>query len=189
LAAKARGAVEAVPGVTSVTDGLRLEPAVGCVAAAAVQATAGQAGTGPDVTMNRPDGIYREGDFVVLDVTAPPDGPEYLYVDLLTDAGAAIHLLPEPLTPDNRVAAGQTIRLGVEAGERRAGVRDWQVVPPLGPGYLLLVASDRPIYEGVREIEEPLQDYLKVLVPALSNADGGRKAVRVQPIEFRERGD
>ena len=75
LAAQVTRLVEGVPGVTSVSDALNVVAAPGCVAAeAVVRALANPAGPGPTVTMNRPDGIYREDDFVVLDVTMPP-GP------------------------------------------------------------------------------------------------------------------
>ena len=46
--------------------------------------------------MNHTDGVFREDDYLVLEITMPAGSPEYLFVDLLTDAGAAIHLLPEP---------------------------------------------------------------------------------------------
>ncbi len=180
--------ISSVTGVQSVTDSLNVVAAPACLAAAKVErAVADMAGPAPSVTLNRPDGIYREGDFVVLNVTMPPGGAEYLYVDLLTDAGAAIHLIPEPLTPDNRLAAGQTVRLGVEEAEQAEGVRHWQVVPPLGTGYLVLTASEKPLFTGMREIEEPLQGYLDVLLPALDDAATGAKAVGVERIEFVER--
>ena len=60
-------------------------------------------------------------------------------------------------------------------------------MPPLGPGYLVMTASEKPLYQGMREIEEPLQDYLDVLMPALADTATGTKAVRVERIEFRER--
>jgi serine/threonine-protein kinase len=185
LAATAKRAISSVTGVQSVTDALRVLPAPGCLAAAKVErAVADSSGPAPSATLNRPDGVYREGDFVVLNVTMSPSGAEYLYVDLLTDAGAAIHLIPEPLTPDNRLAAGQTVRLGVEESEQAEGVRHWQVVPPLGTGYLVLTASEKPLYAGMREIEEPLQGYLDVLLPALDDPATGTKAVNVERIEF-----
>jgi serine/threonine-protein kinase len=180
--------VSSVTGVQSVTDGLRVVAAPACLAAAKVErAVADMAGPAPSVTLNRPDGIYREGDFVVLNVTMPPGGAEYLYVDLLTDAGAAVHLIPEPLTPDNRLAPGQAVRLGVEEAEQAEGVRHWQVVPPLGTGYLVLTASEKPLFPDMRGIEEPLQGYLDSLLPALDDAATGAKAVRVERIEFVER--
>ncbi len=188
LADSVKRAISDVSGVKSVTDALRVVPAPGCLAAAKVERAVGDiSGAAPSMTMNRPDGIYREGDFVVLNVTMPPGGTEYLYVDLLTDAGAAIHLMPEPLTPDNQLAGGQTVRLGVEESEQAEGVRHWQVVPPLGAGYLVLTASEKPLYSGMREIEEPLQGYLDVLLPALDDTATGTKSVDVERIEFVQR--
>jgi eukaryotic-like serine/threonine-protein kinase len=188
LAAAARRAIEQAQGVKSVTGELSVVAAPGCLAAEKVeQAAANGSGPGPTVNMNRADGVYREGDYLVLDVTMPPGGPDYLFVDLLTDAGAAIHLLPEPLTTNNQLPPGGSITLGVEESGKRQGVRHWQVVPPLGPGYLVMTASEKPLYQSVREIEEPLQDYMNVLMPALADAANGKKAVRVERIEFRER--
>ena len=50
-----------------------------------------------------------------------------------------------------------------------------------------MTASEKPLYQGVREIEEPLQDYMDVLMPALADTATGAKAVGVERIEFRER--
>ena len=61
------------------------------------------------------------------------------------------------MTPANRLPPAGTIRIGVEETNRRAGVRDWQVAPPFGPGYVVVVASERPLYEGTRQLEEPLR--------------------------------
>lgn len=188
LAAQVTRLVEGVPGVTSVSDALNVVAAPGCVAAeAVVRALANPAGPGPTVTMNRPDGIYREDDFVVLDVTMPPDLGGYLFVDLLSDSDVVYHLLPEKLTPNNRLEAGQTIKIGVEAEGRRAGVRHWQVAPPLVPGYLVLIASEKPIYEGLRELEEPLPGYLDSLLPVVGDPSRGKTSISVQRVEFRER--
>ena len=108
LAAQARQLVGQVAGVSSVADELAVVAAPGCLAAAKVeQALANRSGPGPTVTMNHTDGVFREDDYLVLEITMPAGSPEYLFVDLLTDAGAAIHLLPEPLTPDNLRARRQ----------------------------------------------------------------------------------
>jgi hypothetical protein len=188
LATEARQALEKVQGVQAVAGEFNVVPAPGCVAAVkADRAVASPLGAAPEIRLNRADGVYREGDFAVFTLTMPEERGGYLYVDLLTDAGTAIHLLPEPLTTANRLAAGSSVKLGVEESEQRPGVRDWQVAPPFGPGYVVAVASERPLYEGVREIEEPLQDYLDVLLPALADPALGGKAVRVERLEFRER--
>jgi hypothetical protein len=50
-----------------------------------------------------------------------------------------------------------------------------------------MTASEKPLYQGIREIEEPIQDYLDVVMPALTDDATGETAVRVERVEFRER--
>jgi hypothetical protein len=105
---------------------------------------------------------------------------------VLTDAGAVYHLLPEELTPNNALPAGGRIRIGVEAAERRQGVRDWQASPPFGPAYIVAVASERPLFPALREVEEPAAGYIDLLLASLADTPGA-KAVRVRRVEFRPR--
>jgi hypothetical protein len=80
------------------------------------------------------------------------------------------------------------IRVGVEADERQEGVRHWQVSGPFGEGYLLVLVSENPIYEGLRpEVAEPLEDYRETLLEAVRDPEIGVKAAHVQRVEFRPR--
>jgi hypothetical protein len=90
---------------------------------------------------------------------------------------------------ENQIPAGGEIRVGVEAAERRDGVRFWRVSAPFGDGYLLALVSEQPLYQGLRPVEEDIVDYQNVLLAALSDTDGGRTAARVERLEFRPRRD
>jgi hypothetical protein len=142
----------------------------------------------PVVDLNRPDGIYYDQEYLVIEAALPPGVGGYVYMDVLTDAGNVYHLLPEPLRENNRLPPGGVIRVGVEADERQEGVRHWQVSGPFGEGYLLVLVSENPIYEGLRpEVAEPLEDYRETLLEAVRDPEIGVKAAHVQRVEFRPR--
>ena len=145
-------------------------------------------GESPTLVLNRPDGIYLDQDYLVVETELPPDLGGYLYLDVLTDAGHVYHLLPEPMRADNELPAGGEIRVGVEAAERRNGIRFWQVGEPFGEGYLLATVSEKPLYPTLRPIEETIADYQDVLLGALADPDRGRKSAQVERLEFRPRG-
>jgi len=161
----------------------------GCtLAALALRALPPPAGESPTLVLNSPSGIYLDEEYLVIETELPPDLGGYLYLDVLTDAGNVYHLLPEPMREDNEVPAGGEIRVGVEASERRDGIRFWQVGEPFGEGYLLALVSEKPLYQGLRPIEETIADYQDVLLGALANPETGRKSAQVERIEFRPRG-
>ena len=162
--------------------------APGCIAATDILASLGTANTvQPVITLNRPDGIYLDQDYLVIEVQMPADLGGYLYVDVLTDAGSVYHLLPEPLRQGNALSAADSIRIGVEAAERAPNVRHWQAAAPFGPGYILALATAQPLYNGLRPLEERVGVYRDFLVKKLGEMGGG-KAAQVERIEFRPRG-
>ena len=165
------------------------EQAPGCTLAAQALRTLDGTGSAapPEITLNRPGGVYVDQEYLVVEVDLPDEVGGYVYLDVLTDAGQVYHLLPEPLREDNALDAGGEIRVGVEAAERRDGVRHWQVSGPFGAGYLLASVSENPLYEGLRPIEEPLDDYRDVLLGALADPKTGVKSARVERLEFRPR--
>jgi hypothetical protein len=165
------------------------EAAPGCALAEAVLGTLETPGAAPPkVTLNRPGGIYLDREFLVVETELPAEVGGYLYLDVLTDAGAVYHLLPEPLRQDNELPAGGEIRVGVEQAERRDGVRHWEIGEPFGKGYVLALVSEKPLYEGLRPVEESIADYRAVLLKALADQGTGRKSAQITPIEFRPRG-
>ena len=178
----------AVPGVSSVDNRLTVAAEPGCHAAAqALRLLDAGSGTPPQITLSKPGGLYLDQDYLVVEVALPGGAGGHVYVDVLTDSGSVYHLLPEPLAQANRLQAGERVRIGVEAAERRDGVRHWQVSPPYGAAYILATVTEHPLYEGLRPIEEPLEAYMPVLLAALQDASSGAKAAQVQHLEFRPR--
>lgn len=161
--------------------------APGCIAAKDILATLGTSNAvQPSVALNRPDGIYFDQDYLVIEARMPPDLGGYLYVDVLTDQGSAYHLLPEPLRQGNALPAAEMIRIGVEASERAPNVRHWQASAPFGPGYIVVLATEEPLYNGLRPLQEPVGVYRDYVVKRLKEMGGG-KAAHVERIEFRPR--
>lgn len=143
--------------------------------------TVGAGTAGPDIALNRPDATFAAGDFVVVTIAVPADlGRGYLNVLFVDLAGKVVHLLPNPYARDTQVHGGQTLRLGVEANERRAGVRDYQVTPPYGRGMLLVIWSSAPLPGlGTREVEQ-VEDLLAALTSAMAQVPpGGLRISRV----------
>jgi hypothetical protein len=133
------------------------------------------------LALNRADANYAAGDFVVVTITVPADfAGGYLNVLFVDAAGKVVHLLPNPYLRDTQVHGGQTVRLGVEANERRAGVRDYQVTPPYGRGMLLAILSTVPL-TGVGRMEvEQVDDLLPVLAAAVARVPpGGLRLSRI----------
>lgn len=158
-----------------------------CAALDLVEAVAAGAVAAPSrPVLNRADGVYREGDYVAVTVEIPGDADgHHLHVVFLDHAGKVVHLLPNPTARDTRVAAGQRIRLGVEGPERRAGVRDYRVTPPFGPGMILAVFSRVPL-AGVGDNEvEPLAAFLASLASTLEGSPPG--AIRLARVDLSTR--
>ena len=181
---------EAPPAPVRITGVEQLEcsDGVGCVAAASVlDALAARADGAVVIATNTAEATWIDGEYIVLDVTAPDDLGGYLQVDVLTDAGEAYHLLPEVMTPDHTIDPGSSVRIGVEESERRDGIRHWRASEPYGLAYLVAMVSERPIFPEIREVAEPLDRYSEVLLDVLGRDGVGRVEVSVLPIEFRER--
>jgi len=140
----------------------------------------------PIIVLNRPDGVYIDGDFIVVDVIVPDQVEGYLYVNVLTDAGEVYHLMPEPMRSDNEVSSAGRVRIGVEEDARAEGVRDWQVGPPFGPGFVVAIVSATPLWPELRPIVETLSEYMAALEEALADAPGPTYANATR-IEFQPR--
>lgn len=126
-----------------------------CMALDLVEPIASTAGGSPVVALNSVNGIFHVGDYVVVTVEVPADVAwGHLHVVYLDLAGKVVHLLPNAFATATTVQGGQRVRLGVEANERRAGVRDYQVTPPFGRGVVLALLSPVPLPGvGAREVE------------------------------------
>jgi type IV/VI secretion system ImpK/VasF family protein len=159
--------VEALDGVASVAATLEVIPWPFCEMVAVVEAHAGGSG-GPTITVNREDRTYSPGEFLVAEVTAPGGFDGYLYVDYLDADGEVLHLLPEPLTPDNIVHAGETVTVGSDAVRPRPNERQWAVARPLGRKMIVAIAAPIPLFDDFRPVDETVADYLPDLADRLT---------------------
>ncbi|MDQ2102409.1 DUF4384 domain-containing protein [Azospirillum isscasi] len=108
---------------------------------------------------------FENGQDLLFDIVAP-DFPAYLQVDYFTSDGDVIHLLPNPLETNSRVAAGAVRRLG----ERGGGGRFWTVGPPFGHELIVVIASPAPLFASPRPEAEAAAAYLPALKQALDGA-------------------
>jgi len=177
-------ALAALPGAAAVEGGaLGIRSRPHCEAALKVAGLVGPSRLGPvRLQLNRPEGVFTAGrDVLVATIRAPAEHTVWAYLDYYHENGEVYHLLPEPLAPDNRLLAGATLRVGREKAEAGPEDRVWEASEPYGEGRLVLVLSERPLFDGPRPIGEPAADYLAALQAAIE-ATGG--AVRLGASEL-----
>ncbi|NBC33735.1 MAG: DUF4384 domain-containing protein [Alphaproteobacteria bacterium] len=109
-----------------------------------------------------------EGQPLVFTVTASPDFDGYLYVDYIDAEGGVIHMLPEPLHPDNIVYSGEPVQIGLDPVGAGINDRIWRVTPPLGTRMILALSSPVPLFADFRPVEEDAADYLPELRETLT---------------------
>jgi hypothetical protein len=128
----------------------------------------------PVLSPDRPDGIYREGESLILKTGSMAQQPGYLYVDYIDIEGTVLHLFPTPARPDNRVKPGSTIVLGVAADAARAGDRYYVVGPPFGKNMMIsAIWSAAPLFSKARSEQENAASYLPDLRRSLNTANAG----------------
>src|SRR5690606_3948660 len=142
-------ALSAVPGGPErVIDAVAVRAWPACLEAVSLlQAYTGGNLDGPSAPRIRPDradGLYREGDRLIIEVAGSPVFNQYLYVDYIDSEGEGVHLFPSPKRPDNRVEAGGQVILGAAEEVYRVG-------PPFGPSLIFAIASPRPLFEAPRD--------------------------------------
>ena len=93
-----------------------------------------------DVTTESAAGIYREGEQLVVNVK--PERKARVYLIYHQVDGKSLLLFPNQARADNKLAAGQAVKLP-SAGERYR----WPVRAPFGTDVLQVVASNEPIAE------------------------------------------
>lgn len=101
--------------------------------------------------------VFAGGDRMVIDLEGA-DYPAFLYVDYFDAEGNVLHLMPNEILPPRAYAPGETFRIGAEG----SGL-ELIVEPPFGQDIAVALASDRPLYEGVRPIVEPAAVYLEFM--------------------------
>ncbi len=154
-------ALSAVPGGPErVIDAVAVRAWPACLEAVSLlQAYTGGNLDGPSAPRIRPDradGLYREGDRLIIEVAGSPVFNQYLYVDYIDSEGEVVHLFPSPKRPDNRVEAGGQVILGAAEEVYRVG-------PPFGPSLIFAIASPRPLFEAPRDQVETAEAYLSAL--------------------------
>jgi Domain of unknown function (DUF4384) len=141
------------------------------------------------VRLNRTDGVYREGDFLVVTVEVPREigADHHLNVVFLDEGGEVLHLLPNPRGRDPRASDGRRVVLGAEGRARRSDVRDYRVGPPFGRGAVLALLSPRPLDPVGRREAEDLGDFLASLRVALRRAQADGSSVRFAAVGLETR--
>jgi len=179
--------LQAVPGVSGVEDGATIRAAPDCEAAHVIPTLIGTPSLDPPLlSLNRADGIYGGNDVLVAIVTNQAASDLYIYVDYFHEDGNVYHLLPESLARDNLVPSSHTIQIGHDEAAAGSNDRVWRLSAPYGLGRVVAIASERPLYQGLREIGEPADTYLAFLgevIPALARES--RMAMSEVPIETR----
>ena len=94
------------------------------------------------------------GDPVVVEIDALSE-PSYIYVDLYRDNGNVVHVYPEPVQNNPRVAPGVAVVSGKSPGA-------WRVQAPYGDAMLVVLAAHEPLGAATGRTE-PAQDYLTKL--------------------------
>ena len=113
------------------------------------------------VSTARTDGRFREGDELVFTIKAP-EHHSYIYVDYFSLDGNVVHMLPNPASRDNRLAASGQTTLG------NGGPGDsWTVGEPFGTELITVISSTKPLFSRVRQEVEPSAGYLADLHKAL----------------------
>lgn len=103
---------------------------------------------------------YKGGEQLFFDLTAP-DYPAFLYVDYFDAAGDVIHLSPNATVPLTLTSPKSALRVGAKT-PRDPGLQVL-VGPPYGQEIAVAFAASTPLYEGLRPLSEPAQDYLTFL--------------------------
>jgi class 3 adenylate cyclase len=171
--------LQGLPGVTVVQRVVVAPPPL-CGMLDALPAAPLLAAGGPAVDVGGAAGVYREGDILRLAVTAPAGNDGHLYIDYLdAQSNDVLHLMPNDLRPESRVAAGQRIVIGEPANER------YTVGPPFGANLILVIATPRPLFEAKPPLQEKRDAYLARLAAALQSHPDAR--IAYAPVVFAAR--
>jgi hypothetical protein len=156
----------ALPGAGAVTPAVAVLPPPLCRVLDAVPAQAALAANdaaAPRLAVGGDNGVYHDGDNLLVTVTAPAsDG--YLYVGYIDGAANLVaHLLPNDIRADNRVIAGQQVVIGKLPQE----VARYGFQPPYGTNLIIVLATKRPLFDAPLSKLSELDQYLPKLAAAL----------------------
>jgi len=85
------------------------------------------------------------------------DYPAYFYIDFFDAEGNVVHLQPNAFVPLARIGVKERLVVGGDSGLKIT------VTPPFGQEIMVAFAASRPLYEGVRPLQETAGPYLRFL--------------------------
>ncbi len=126
----------------------------------------------PALLPDQPELRYAIGDDLIVQAVASSRFRGYLYVDLIDGEGTVTHLLPEPLTPDNLLDAGEQVTLGTAPDRARLNDRRWTLDRPAGTRMLMAISTPVPLFEDFRPLHESADSYFPALLDSLRSLAG-----------------
>jgi len=157
----------ALPGAGPVTPAIAVLPAPLCIALDAVPAKlvlAANDALAPQLAVGGDHGVYHDGEHLLVTVTAPTTGDGFLYVGYL-DSGwkMMVHLLPNDLRSDNRVAAGQQVVIG----QMPAEAARYTFAKPYATNLAIAIFTRTPLFDAPLSKVSELNQFLPKLAQAL----------------------
>ena len=159
-------AVREIPGVTQVANDVTMVPKVKCKVletyrpywrANAIEAL------GATIRTARPENKFAGGDRLEVELTMPRFASHF-YVDYYALDGSVVHMVPSPGEEENEAAAGARVQVGEPEGNGR-----WDVAPPFGREFIVLLAVSSPVAEELRDQVEEAEVYLDELAARLGS--------------------
>lgn len=119
------------------------------------------------IETSKPDGRYKEGEFLSLSVTTSKSFDGYLYIDYLDGKGNIVHMLPAPKRTEHAVRAGQKIVVGAEHSKKSEAKYYYEINPPHGRNLIVAITSRQPLFDIPRPHIESALEYFTALHDAL----------------------
>jgi serine/threonine protein kinase len=119
------------------------------------------------IETSKPDGRYKEGEFLSLSVTTSRSFDGYLYIDYLDGKGNILHMLPAPNRTEHAVRAGQKIVVGAEHSKKSEAKYYYEINPPHGRNLIVAITSRQPLFDIPRPHIESALEYFTALHDAL----------------------
>lgn len=138
------------------------------------------------IELNKPSLVYRDGEVLTLAVKAGAQGG-FLTVDYYDLEGNVVHMLPMPLRRDDKLAAGGSVTLGADHASATTEERVYTISAPYGPGMIVAVLTQKPLFRSDRAEVEPVRDYVGNFRGALSRARDAGQVVAAQSVFFETR--
>ncbi len=123
----------------------------------------------PTIRLDEDDGVFREGELLVVFAQAPEGEAGYLYVDYIDIDGTVVHMLPSSFHQDAKIEGAQTIQLGVK--DAALGGTSYELREPHGRGMVVAHWSLSRIFETPRPETERAETYLPELEDAVAAAE------------------